>query len=50
MNMFWVLKILWIFFGANRKIELTLGVISMYFMVFSYYGQGTEWGIFLGGC
>ena len=36
-----------IFWGANHKVGLYLGVISMHFSVFSL-GQGTEWGIFLG--
>ena len=43
------MKILWIFFFfGHHKIELYLGVISMHFRVFSYKGQGTEWGIFFG--
>ena len=47
-NIFWGMKTLWIFLGGHHKIGLYLGVISMHFMVFSE-GQGTEWGIFLGG-
>ena len=47
MDIFWGMKILWIFFGGHHKIGLYLGVISMNFNVFSY-GQGTKWGIFLG--
>ena len=35
MNIFWGLKILWIFFWGYPKIGLVLGVISMYFRVFS---------------
>ena len=46
-NIFWGMKILWIFFGGHHKIGLYLGVISMYFRVFSW-GKGTEWGYFLG--
>ena len=34
-------------FCGHHKIGLQLGVISMHFRVFSY-GQGTEWGYFLG--
>ena len=40
------MKILCIFFGIITKLDY-LEVISMHFRVFSY-GQGTEWGIFLG--
>ena len=47
MNIFWGMKILWIFFGGRHKIGLYLGVISMHFRVFSS-GQVTEWRIFLG--
>ena len=47
MNIFWGMKILWIFFGDRHKIGLYLGVISMHFRVFSS-GQVTEWRIFLG--
>ena len=46
MNIFWGMKILWIFFGGLHKIGLYLGFISMHFRVFSL-GQGTEWGLFL---
>ena len=35
------MKILWIFLGGHHKIRPDLGVISMYFRVFSL-GQGTE--------
>ena len=35
MNIFWGMKILWIFFGGHHKTGLYLGVISMHFMVFS---------------
>ena len=34
-NIFWGMKILWIFFWGHPKIGLVLGVISMYFRVFS---------------
>ena len=34
-NIFGGKKILWIFFGDHHKIGLYLGVISMYFRVFS---------------
>ena len=34
MNIFWGMKILWIFLGGHHKIGLYLGVISMHFMVF----------------
>ena len=47
MNIFWGMKILWIFFGGRHKIGLYLGVISMHFRVFSS-GQVTERRIFLG--
>ena len=40
------MKILWILFGGHPKIGLVLGVISMYFRVFSY-GKYTELGYFL---
>ena len=45
MNIFWSMKILWIFFffgggGGHHKIWLYLGVISMHFSVFC---KGTEW-------
>ena len=33
------------FEGGHHKIGLVLGVISMYFRVFSY-GKCTEWGYF----
>ena len=42
------LKILWIFFGAHRKIGLNLGVISMHFMVFlmaKVQNGGYFWGV-----
>ena len=35
MNIFLGLNILWIFFLGHPKIGLVLGVISMYFRVFS---------------
>ena len=35
MNIFLGMKILWIFFLGYPKIGLVLGVISMYFRVFS---------------
>ena len=41
-NIFWGMKILWIFLGVTTK-----GVISMHFRVISK-GQGTELGIFFG--
>ena len=47
MNIFWGMKILWIFLGGHHKIGLYLGVISMQFIV-SSLGQGTEWGIIFG--
>ena len=47
MNIFWGMKILWIFLWGHCKIGLVLGVISMYLGVFSY-GKCTEWGYFLG--
>ena len=34
MNIFWGMKILWIFLGGHHKIGLYLGVISMHFRVF----------------
>ena len=34
MNIFWGMKILWIFLGGHHKIGLDLGVISMHFRVF----------------
>ena len=49
MNIFWGMKVLWIFLGGHHKIGLDLGVISIHFRVFSY-GQGAEWGIFFGVC
>ena len=39
------MKILWIFLGGHHKLGLYLGVISMYFRVFSL-GHITEWGYF----
>ena len=47
MNIFWGMKIFWIFLGGHHKIGLYLGVISMHFRVFSY-GQGMEWRYFGG--
>ena len=44
LNIFWGLKILWIFFGG---LSLYLEVISMHFRVFPEC-QGSEWRIFLG--
>ena len=41
------MKILWIFFWGHPKIGLVVGVISMYFRVFSE-GKYTELGYFLG--
>ena len=35
MNIFWGMNNLWIFFGGHLKMGLVLGVISMYFRVFS---------------
>ena len=35
MNIFLGMNILWIFFWGHPKIGLVLGVISMYFRVFS---------------
>ena len=35
MNIFWGMKILWIFFWGHRKIGLYLWVISMHSRVFS---------------
>ena len=35
MNIILGMKILWLFFGGYPKIGLVLGVISMYFRVFS---------------
>ena len=35
MNIFWGTNILWIFLGGHHKIGLDLGVISLYFRVFS---------------
>ena len=49
MNIFWGMKTMVIFFWGSDNIGLYLGVISMHFWVFSE-GQGTEWGIFFGGC
>ena len=46
-NIFWGMKILWIFFGGHYKIGLYLGVISVHFRVDSQ-GNGTEWGYFIG--
>ena len=41
MNIFLGMNILWIFFSGHPKIGLVLGVISMYFRVFSL-GKYTE--------
>ena len=49
MNMFWGMKILWIFFGGHHKIRLYLGVISMHFRVFSS-GQRYRMGDIFRGC
>ena len=46
MNIFGGMEILWIFVWDHHKIGLYLGIISMYFRVFS--GQGAECVIFLG--
>ena len=35
MNIFWGMEILWIYLWGHPKIGLVLGVISMYFRVFS---------------
>ena len=35
MNIFWGMKILWIFLGGHHKFGLYLGVISMHFRAFS---------------
>ena len=43
MNIFWGMKILWIFFWGHHKIGLYLKGHFNAFRVFSYYGQGTEW-------
>ena len=43
MNIFWGMKILWIFLWGHHNIGLYLGVISMHFMVF-FRVQGTDWG------
>ena len=40
MNIFWGMKILWIFFGGRHKIGLHLGVVSMHCRVFSRYRMG----------
>ena len=47
MNIFLDKKILWIFFWGHPKIGLVLGVISMYFRVFSS-GKYTESGYCFG--
>ena len=46
-NIFWGMKILWIFFGGHHKIRLYLGVISMHFREFSS-GLCTELGYIFG--
>ena len=47
MNIFWGIKILWIFFWGHYKIGLYLGVISMHFrVVFKVIVQNGD--IFLG--
>ena len=46
-NIFWGLKILWIFFSGHHKIRLDLGVISLHLRIFPL-SQGTESGIFFG--
>ena len=46
-NIFWGMKILWIFFGGHHKIGLYLVVISMHFWVFSSRGGGGGTLIFL---
>ena len=47
MNIFGGYEDLWIFFWGHHKIGLYLGVISMYFRVFSK-GQDTELGYIFG--
>ena len=47
MNIFWGMKILWIFFRGHHKIGLYLGVISMYFRVF-FKVKVQNGGYFLG--
>ena len=47
MNIFWGMNILWIFFWGHPKIGLVLGVMSMYFRVFSL-GKYTDSGYLFG--
>ena len=47
MNIYLGMKILWIFFWGHPKIGLVLGVITLYFRVFSL-GKYTESGYFWG--
>ena len=47
LNIFWGMKIVWIFLVGHHNIGMYLEVISMHFRVFSE-GQGTEWRIFFG--
>ena len=35
LNIFWGMKILWVFLGGHHKIRVYLGVISMHFKFFS---------------
>ena len=46
-NIFWGMKILWIFFWGHHKIGLYVGVISMHFRDFSS-GLCTELGYVFG--
>ena len=46
-NMFWGMKILWIFLGGHHKIGLYLGVISMHFRFF-FLRSRYRMGVFLG--
>ena len=46
-NIFWDMKILWIFLGDYHRTGLALGVICMHFRVFSQC-QGTEWEYYFG--
>ena len=58
MNIFWGMKILWIFFGGHCKIGLYLGVSSMHFRVFfkvkvhnrRYFLGSLKFQIFFLGC
>ena len=47
MNIFWRYEDFVDILGVYHKIGLYLRVMSMHFRIFSF-GQGTEWGIFLG--